>query len=279
MKLTLYDDVALKCSMVVTTGYSTSFSLGIRMLARRHRKAIYAIYGFVRLADEIVDTFFDQHQMGMLDKFRLDTTQSVADKISANPVLHSFQWAVNTYKIDQEFIDAFLLSMEMDLHQKNHDKHSYDKYIYGSAEAVGLMCLRVFCHNDPGRFDTLREPARKLGSAFQKVNFLRDIRSDYLDRGRIYFPGVDFNNFQDDDKRAIEQDIAAEFSGALGGIRRLDSGSRRGVYLAYSYYLALFGKIRKTPPGAVTRQRFRISNGRKFLLLLKAVLYDVTGLI
>jgi len=279
MKLTLYDEIALKCSRVVTTGYSTSFSLGIRMLARRHRKAVYAIYGFVRLADEIVDTFFDQRQKEMLDKFRLDTAQSISDKISVNPVLHSFQWAVNTYEIDQEFIDAFLLSMEMDLQQKNHDKHSYDKYIYGSAEAVGLMCLRVFCHNDPGRFDHLKEPARKLGSAFQKVNFLRDIRSDYLERGRIYFPGVDFDNFRDDDKKAIEQDIAAEFSEALGGIRRLDHGSRRGVYLAYSYYLALFSKIRKTPPREITGQRFRISNGRKFLLLLKAVLFDITGLI
>ncbi len=279
MKLTLYDEIALKCSRMVTTGYSTSFSLGISMLARRYRKAVYAIYGFVRLADEIVDTFFDQRQKEMLDKFRLDTAQSIADKISVNPVLHSFQWAVNTYKIDQEFIDAFLLSMEMDLQQKNHDKHSYDKYIYGSAEAVGLMCLRVFCHNDPGRFDQLKEPARKLGSAFQKVNFLRDIRSDYLERGRIYFPGVDFDNFRDDDKKAIEKDIAVEFSEALGGIRRLDHGSRRGVYLAYSYYLALFSKIRNTPPREITGQRFRISNGRKFLLLMKAVIFDVTGLI
>jgi len=279
MKLTLYDEIALKCSRVVTTGYSTSFSLGIRMLARRHRKAIYAIYGFVRLADEIVDTFLDQRQKEMLEAFRNETAKAITDKISSNPVLHSFQWAVNEYKIDQEFIDAFLLSMEMDLEQKNHDKHSYDKYIYGSAEAVGLMCLRVFCHNDSGRFDILREPARSLGSAFQKVNFLRDIKSDYLERGRIYFPGVNFNDFRDDDKKAIEQDIAAEFSEALSGIRGLDRGSRRGVYLAYSYYLALFGKIRKTPPAAITGQRFRISNGRKLLLLVKAVLYDVTGLI
>jgi phytoene/squalene synthetase len=279
MKLTLYDDIALKCSRVVTTGYSTSFSLGIRMLDRRHRKAIYAIYGFVRLADEIVDTFFDQQQKAMLDAFRLDTAKAIADKISVNPVLHSFQWAVNNYKIDQEFIDAFLLSMEMDLMRKYHDKHSYDSYVYGSAEAVGLMCLRVFCHDDPGSFELLREPARKLGSAFQKVNFLRDIRSDYLERGRIYFPGVDFNNFSVQEKKAIEQDIATEFAGALEGIRGLNQGSRMGVYLAYSYYLALLGKIRKTPPVAITGKRFRISNGRKFLLLLKAVLYDAAGLI
>ena len=183
MKLTLYDNISLKCSREVTTGYSTSFSLGIKMLAPRHRNAIYAIYGFVRMADEIVDTFFDQRQREMLDRFRADTDDAITNRISSNPVLHSFQWAVNTYKIDREFIDAFLYSMEMDLDKKNHDQQSYTEYVYGSAEAVGLMCLRVFCHNDPGRFDHLREPARKLGSAFQKVNFLRDIRSDYTDGG------------------------------------------------------------------------------------------------
>jgi len=279
MKLTLYDRIALKCSRVVTKEYSTSFSLGIRMLAPRHRNAVYAIYGFVRLADEIVDTFFNQLQREMLDRFRHDTAEAIARRTSINPVLHSFQWAVNTYNIDREFIDAFLFSMEMDLNQKDHDQKSYGQYIYGSAEAVGLMCLRVFCHDLPGSFDRLREPARKLGSAFQKVNFLRDIKSDYVDRGRMYFPGVDFNGFSVEDKKLIEEDIAAEFREALKGIRDLDRGSRRGVYLAYSYYLALFGKIRKTPPEAVTGRRFRISDGRKLLLLVKAVIYDLTGLI
>lgn len=279
MKLTLYDRIALKCSRVVTKEFSTSFSLGIWMLASRHRNAVYAIYGFVRLADEIVDTFFNQRQREMLDRFRHDTAEAIECRTSINPVLHSFQWAVNTYNIDREFIDAFLFSMEMDLDQKNHDHKSYGQYIYGSAEAVGLMCLRVFCHDLPGSFDRLREPARKLGSAFQKVNFLRDIRSDYIDRGRMYFPGVDFNRFSVEDKKHIEEDIAAEFREALKGIRDLDRGSRRGVYLAYSYYLALFGKIRKTPPEAVTGRRFRISDGRKLLLLVKAVIYDITGLI
>ncbi len=279
MKLTLYDKISLRCSREVTTGYSTSFSLGIKMLAPRHRNAVYAIYGFVRLADEIVDTFFDQRQREMLDRFRHDTMEAVASRTSPNPILHSFQWAVNTYNIDREFIVAFLYSMEMDLDQKNHDQKSYGEYIYGSAEAVGLMCLRVFCHDHPGSFERLREPARKLGSAFQKVNFLRDIRSDYIDRGRMYFPGVDFNSFTVEDKKLIEDDIASEFREALAGIRRLDRGSRRGVYLAYSYYLALFGKIRKTPPEAVTGQRFRISDGRKLLLLVKAIIYDITGMI
>jgi phytoene/squalene synthetase len=279
MKLTLYESISLKCSREVTSGYSTSFSLGIKMLAPRHRNAVYAIYGFVRLADEIVDTFFGQRQREMLDRFRNETTESIADRISTNPVLNSFQWAVNTYMIDSEFIDAFFLSMEMDLERKNHDQDSYKEYIYGSAEAVGLMCLRVFCHKDPGRFDRLKEPARKLGSAFQKVNFLRDIGSDYVDRGRIYFPDIDFNKFTVADKRVIENDIAGEFSDALEGIRNLDRGSRRGVYLAYSYYIALFGKIRNTPPDQVTGRRFRISNGRKFLILLKALIYDITGLI
>ncbi|MRR19079.1 phytoene/squalene synthase family protein [bacterium] len=279
MRLTLYDRISLKCSRDLTKGYSTSFSLGIRMLAPRHRNAIYAIYGFVRLADEIVDTFFDQRQREMLDRFRADTEEAITNRISSNPVLHSFQWAVNTYSIDREFIDAFLYSMEMDLEKKNHDQKSYSEYIYGSAEAVGLMCLRVFCHGDSGGFGRLKEPARKLGSAFQKVNFLRDIRSDYTDRGRIYFPGVDFNNFSVTDKKLIEDEIAAEFSDALAGIRGLERGSRRGVYLAYSYYLALFRKIRETPPEAVTGRRFRISDGRKMLLLMKAIIYDITGLI
>jgi len=279
MKLTLYDEISLKCSREVTCGYSTSFSLGIKMLAPRHRHAVYAIYGFVRLADEIVDTFFDQRQREMFDRFRRDTAEAVTDRISTNPVLNSFQWAVNKYKIDNEFIDAFLWSMEMDLDKKNHDQESYKEYIYGSAEAVGLMCLRVFCYDDPERFNRLKEPARKLGSAFQKVNFLRDIGSDYVVRGRIYFPGVDFNKFTVEDKKMIENDIAAEFRDALTGIRKLDRGSRRGVYLAYSYYLALFSKIRNTPPEQVTGRRFRISDGRKLLLLLKAVIFDITGLI
>jgi phytoene synthase len=279
MKLTLYDTISQKCSRIITTGYSTSFSLGIKMLAPRHRKGIYAIYGFVRVADEIVDTFFSGLQEELLDRFRHDTAEAIENHLSPNPVLHSFQWAVNTYKIDQEFIDAFLMSMKMDLVHKNHDRNSYERYIYGSAEAVGLMCLRVFCHNDPEKFEQLREPARELGSAFQKVNFMRDIRSDYMERGRVYFPGVDFKNFTIEDKKDIEKDIESEFRGSLDGIRSLDRGSRRGVYLAYSYYKALFSKIRKTPPEAVTRRRFRISDTRKLILLIKAIFYDVTGMI
>ncbi|TNF41226.1 MAG: phytoene/squalene synthase family protein [Bacteroidetes bacterium] len=279
MKLTLYDTIALRCSRVVTTGYSTSFSLGIRTLAVRHRPAIYAIYGFVRLADEIVDTFFGHRQREILDRFRLDTVEAISERVSPNPVLHSFQWAVNTYNIDREFIEAFLYSMEMDLEQRNHDRQSYSRYIYGSAEAVGLMCLRVFCHDDPVRFDSLREPARLLGSAFQKVNFLRDMKSDYQDRGRIYFPGVDFNNFTSADKKQIEEDIAGDFRASLAGIRKLDRGSRRGVYLAYSYYMALFAKIRNTRPDEVTGRRFRISNGRKLLILFRVTLDDLLGLI
>jgi len=279
MKQALYDRISLGCSRVVTTGYSTSFSLGIRTLAVRHRPAIYAIYGFVRLADEIVDTFFGHRQREMLDRFKSDTAEAIAEGVSPNPVLHSFQWAVNTYNIDREFIDAFLYSMEMDLEQKNHDAGSYSRYIYGSAEAVGLMCLRVFCHDDPQRFEKLREPARRLGSAFQKVNFLRDIRSDYIERGRVYFPGVNFNSFTVAEKKQIEDDIASDFMAALEGIRGLDRGSRRGVFLAYSYYMALFGKIRNTPPQAVTGQRFRISDLRKILLLVKVTAMDVTGII
>jgi phytoene/squalene synthetase len=279
MKPPLYDTISLRCSKVVTTGYSTSFSLGIRTLAVRHRPAIYAIYGFVRLADEIVDTFFNHRQREILDRFRRDTSTAISEGVSPNPVLHSFQWAVNTYNIDSKFIEAFLYSMGMDLEQKNHDHASYGQYIYGSAEAVGLMCLRVFCHNDPQSFDRLREPACRLGSAFQKVNFLRDIRSDFVDRGRVYFPGVDFNKFTVSEKRQIEEDIAGDFRASLNGIRSLGRGSRRGVYLAYSYYLALFEKIRRTPPEGITGKRFRISDARKLWLLLKVTLKDLAGLI
>lgn len=279
MKPELYDTISLRCSRIVTTGYSTSFSLGIRTLAARHRQAIYAIYGFVRLADEIVDTFFGHRQREMLDRFRHDTAQAISEGVSPNPVLHSFQWAVNTYNIDSEFIDAFLYSMEMDLDQKCHDHSSYDQYIYGSAEAVGLMCLRVFCHDKPQHFERLREPARRLGSAFQKVNFLRDLRSDFVERGRIYFPGIDFNRFTVAEKKQIEDDIASDFRTSLWGIRELDRDSRRGVYLAYSYYLALYAKIRKTPPEDVKGRRFRISNGRKLWLLVKVTVSDIMGLI
>lgn len=279
MKLTLYDKIAISCSRVVTTGYSTSFSLGIKMLAARHRKAIYAIYGFVRLADEIVDTFFDQPREEMLQRFRDDTAIAISSQISSNPVLHSFQWAVNTYNIDREFIEAFLYSMEMDLNFKYHNRQSYSDYIYGSAEAVGLMCLRVFCHDDPSRFERLREPARLLGSAFQKVNFLRDIKSDWTERGRVYFPGVDFNNFTVEEKQQIEKEIESEFAGAREGITALDRGSRRGVYLAYTYYLALFTKIKKAGAESVSGRRYRISDARKMLLLLRALFFDITGLI
>lgn len=265
--LDLYHNTCTECSGLITRRYSTSFSLGIRLFHKRFRGPIYSIYGFVRFADEIVDTFHNYPKRRLLDRFRSDTYQAIDEGISLNPVLHAFQQVVHQYGIDRELIDAFLQSMETDLEQNTFDTEAYNKYIYGSAEVVGLMCLRVFCEGDTEKFATLKEPARRLGAAFQKINFLRDIQSDHDDRGRVYFPGVDFNNFDNRMKAAIEADIQEDFDAALVGIRRLPSGTRFGVYLAYKYYTQLFAKIKGAPAQQIARKRFRVSDKRKFYLL------------
>lgn len=231
---------------------------------------IYSIYGFVRFADEIVDTFHGFPKESLLDRFRKDTYQAIEDGISLNPVLHSFQEVVRKYQIEQELIDAFLDSMEMDLHHTNYESGLYEKYIYGSAEVVGLMCLRVFCEGDTAEFERLKMPARSLGAAFQKINFLRDLKSDFDDRGRVYFPGVDFTNFTAADKRRIEQEIKKDFDDALAGILQLPKGARFGVYLAYVYYLNLFKKIKKTAAAKVKEQRIRVNDGKKIYLLFSS---------
>jgi phytoene/squalene synthetase len=241
----LYDISSQVCSKVITNQYSTSFSMGIRTLHKKFRMPIYSIYGFVRLADEIVDTFHDYDKKTLLDSFKLDTYLAIEKKISLNPILNAFQLVVNQYNIEKELIDAFLLSMEMDLSENEHNHATYSKYIYGSAEVVGLMCLRVFVEGNGKLYDELREPARRLGAAFQKVNFLRDIQSDYQERGRVYFPGIDFEHFRNNEKNLIEQDIQEDFISAYEGIVKLPKGSRKGVYLAYIYYLKLFHKIKK----------------------------------
>lgn len=229
---------------------------------------IYAIYGFVRYADEIVDTFHDQDKKALLDLFKKDTYKAIKDGISLNPVLHSFQIIVNQYKIDLDLIEAFLHSMEMDLDFKIYNDSKYHEYIYGSAEVVGLMCLKVFCEGDESEYLRLREPACKLGAAFQKVNFLRDIKSDYEERGRVYFPGVDFLTFDKMTKVAIEEDIQKDFDEALIGINNLPIGAKMGVKVAYLYYLKLFDKIKTLPPEVITQERIRIPNSRKISLLL-----------
>ncbi|RME13288.1 MAG: phytoene/squalene synthase family protein [Bacteroidetes bacterium] len=265
--ISLYHQTCNECSKLVTNRYSTSFSLGIRVFAKQFRLPIYAIYGYVRFADEIVDTFHGYDKAALLSDFRAETWKAIADGVSMNPILHSFQAVVRQYGIERELIEAFLDSMEMDLHNNVYQKELYEKYIYGSAEVVGLMCLRVFCEGDSEKFDTLKESARSLGAAFQKVNFLRDLGSDFDERGRVYFPGVDFNDFSPEDKKLIEDDIMKDFRHAYEGIVQLPAGARLGVYLAYVYYLDLFRKIRKTAAEKVRQQRIRVPNSRKFYLL------------
>jgi 15-cis-phytoene synthase len=266
----LYDKNAFDCSRITANNYSTSFSFGIRLFKRKYRPAIRAIYGFVRFADEIVDTFHDQNKKALLHKLREDTMLAIETGFSSNPILHSFQKVVNKYHIDREYIEAFLRSMEMDLTYETYNAEEIKIYIYGSAEVVGLMCLKVFYKGREKEFDELVYPARKLGEAFQKVNFLRDIGADYLDKGRIYFPGIEFENFTEEQKKAIEEDIAFDFTEAKKGIRMLNPDVRLGVFLAYTYYLELLKKIRKTTPEEILKKRYRVSDFTKIALLINA---------
>ncbi len=270
--LQLFHDTCFECSSLITRRYSTSFSMGIRLFHPRFRAPIYGIYGFVRFADEIVDTFHDYPKEDLLRRFREDTWRAIDERISLNPVLHSFQQVVHRYGIDTELIEAFLKSMEMDLSNAAYDSSGYDEYIYGSAEVVGLMCLRVFCEGDDARYQRLKASARRLGAAFQKINFLRDIKSDFDERGRVYFPGVDFGQFTNEDKWRIEADIKEDFDAALEGIRRLPKGARLGVYVAYKYYTQLFAKIKSAPAQRVAQERFRVSDKRKVYVLFSSAL-------
>jgi phytoene synthase len=272
--MNLFDETCFECSKLITEKYSTSFSLGIKAFEKRLRYPVYAIYGFVRYADEIVDTFYGHDQRQLINDFREETFKAIERGISTNPVLQSFQQVVNQYGIERELIDAFLTSMKMDLDKTEYDEGGYKVYIYGSAEVVGLMCLRVFCANDGMLYNQLISKARSLGSAFQKINFLRDIKADYEDRGRTYFPGVDFTNFTAHDKSVIETDIKKDFDDALLGIKQLPKAARLGVYVAYVYYLQLFKKIRRTPAGVILQKRIRISDSRKLSLYLKARLHQ-----
>jgi phytoene synthase len=268
--LSLYNQTCLECSSLITRRYSTSFSMGIRVFDKKYRSPIYAIYGFVRFADEIVDTFHDFPKKELLDKFRRDTFEAIESGISLNPVLHSFQNVVNKYNIERELIDAFLDSMEMDLNLNAYEDNLYQKYIYGSAEVVGLMCLRVFVNGDENMYKHLYASARSLGSAFQKINFLRDIKSDFDERGRVYFPGVDFRSFSLVDKLQIESDIKKDFDDALLGITQLPQGVRFGVYLAYKYYTKLFQKIKSASPTKVKEERIRVKDSRKVVLIFSS---------
>lgn len=268
----LYEESCLACSKLITKRYSTSFSLGIRAFDARFHDPIYAIYGFVRYADEIVDTFHAQDKASLIARFKRDTFEAIAEGISLNPVLQSFQWAVNRYHIDRSFIDAFFDSMMMDLDKKTFNQTEYEAYIYGSAEVIGLMCLRVFCEGNTQQFNALAPAAQRLGSAFQKINFLRDIASDYEERGRVYFPGLRYDAFSEADKKVIEDDIAIDFAEGLEGIKGLPKACKTGVYLAYVYYLELFEKIKKTSALTLSKKRIRVSDGQKMRLMAQSLL-------
>lgn len=267
----LFDQVSINCSVLTTKAYSTSFSLGIQFLGKDLRKHVYSVYGFVRFADEIVDSFDGYDKKYLLDKFIADTYDSLEKRISLNPILNAFQQTVNQFGIERELIDTFLQSMRMDLDQHEHNRKSYDLYILGSAEVVGLMCLHIFTEGDKKLYEELKPYAMRLGAAFQKVNFLRDVRDDYQKLGRTYFPGVDMANFSPKEKAEIEHEIEEDFRQALIGIKKLPRSSRGGVYLAYVYYTSLFKKIKNVAPDRVLKERIRISNPHKFTLMLNSM--------
>lgn len=275
----LYQKASLLSSKVVTNCYSTSFSMGINALGKEIHDPIYAIYGFVRLADEIVDTFHQQDKKTLLDEFVNETHLAIERKLSLNPVLHSFQWAVNKYNIERPLIDAFIKSMVWDLTKTDYTRAEYEEYIYGSAEVVGLMCLRVFCKGDESEYQKLKFPAERLGAAFQKINFLRDLKDDFDDKGRTYFPNVTIESFNDEQKREIEADILKDFQDGFKGIKDLPKNSKFGVYTAYCYYLALFDKIKGIKADRIRNERIRITDVKKYAILAQCLLKDRLGIL
>lgn len=278
--MSLFDKVSTECSALIARQYSTSFSSAIRLLHRDLRGPVFSIYGFVRLADEIVDTFHGHDKEQLLRDFGEDTRKAIRDRISLNPVLHSFQETVHRFGIPEELIAAFLRSMALDLHKTDYTTaYELDEYIHGSAEVVGLMCLCVFCEGDQALYDQLQQAACRLGAAFQKVNFLRDIQSDYNNLHRTYFPGFDYYRFDETVKRQIEKGIENDFRESLEGLRRLPLKARFGVYTAYRYYYALFRKIRKMQPQCVLEQRVRVSDPQKLLIVLRSRMHYRLNLI
>lgn len=268
--MNLFHEVSQACSRITTEKYSTSFSSAINLLHKDLRMPIYNVYGFVRFADEIVDTFHGHDKAVLLAEFKEATYQALERGISLNPILHSFQLTVNQYSIDRSLIDAFLYSMELDLDKRNYDRAGYEEYIYGSAEVVGLMCLYVFCEGNNALYEELKPFARSLGAAFQKVNFLRDLKADYESLDRTYFPECDFRNFTIHEKASIEKDIQDDFDNAISGIIQLPAKARFGVYVAYKYYLSLFKKIKKLPPQSILEDRIRIPDYGKMVIVAKA---------
>ena len=274
MSIRLFDETSKDISKRISLNYSTSFSLGIKLLSKDFRWAVFSTYGFVRVADEIVDTFHGHNKERLLADFKSQTYQAIQEGISTNPVLHSFQLAANQFGIENNLIEPFFKSMEEDLDTTSHSVSSYDEYIYGSAEVVGLMCLKIFCNGNNNQYDELVPYARSLGAAFQKVNFLRDIKSDVEERGRVYFPGVDFSKFTDENKLEIIQDVKKDFDHAFIGIKMLPIGCRLGVYTAYIYYMKLLEKIERTTANEILQSRIRIPNSQKMVLLAKSYVQE-----
>lgn len=266
----LFDELSYSVSKITTQKYSTSFSLGILALKPSIRNAIYAIYGFVRLADEIVDSFHEYDKEKLLNRLKIETQNALEERISLNPILQSFQETVHKYEIDTVLIDQFLNSMEMDLQKIDYNSALYNEYIFGCAEVVGLMCLQVFTEGNKEKFEELKPYAMKLGSAFQKINFLRDLKDDYQILGRTYFPNVDMAVFDNHIKCQIEKEIEEEFKEALIGIKKLPNSSMFGVYLAYKYYISLFRKIKRKKSSEILNNRVRVSNPQKIVVALKS---------
>ena len=266
----IFDEVCLECSRNTTRSYSTSFALGVRFLAKEFRDPIHAVYGFVRFADEIVDTFHDHNKTELMARFREDTVRAIEDHISLNPILNSFQHAYHTNNMTWDLVDTFLRSMEMDLEDVQYTTETYETYILGSAEVVGLMCLHVFVKGDVDTYAKLKPYAMRLGAAFQKINFLRDLQADFEGLGRTYFPGVNPEQFDEMAKSAIEEEIEADFKEAYKGILMLPKDARFGVYVAYVYYYRLFRKIKSLPSNRVLEERIRIPNQSKYALFVKS---------
>lgn len=266
----LFHSVSERCSRDTAEQYSTSFYSAIKLLHRDLRQPVFNIYGFVRFADEIVDTFHEFDKAALLNQFKQETYAAIQRRLSLNPILNSFQKTVHQYRIDHALIESFFASMEMDLANTVYNNDGYQQYIYGSAEVVGLMCLHIFCEGNADKYEKLKPAAQSLGAAFQKVNFLRDVKADYNGLNRMYFPGCDFKNFTETEKRKIEADIQHDFNNAFSGILHLPIKARFGVYVAHKYYLSLFRKIRKVKPARILEERIRIPNYSKALIILRA---------
>ena len=267
----LFDSVSYHCSKIVTKSYSTSFSLATKMLAKSIRADIYNIYGFVRFADEIVDSFHDYDKKVLFNNFSRDMEEALDNRISLNPILNSFQYTYHKYQIDKHLVDSFMESMRLDLHKSNYlTEEEFKKYIYGSADVVGLMCLKVFVKGDSAKFNELKDSAMSLGSAFQKVNFLRDLKADHEGLDRSYFPNADLNNLDEMAKLDIIQDIEQDFAKGLQGIKMLPIEAKFGVFMAYRYYSQLLKKLKKTPALKIKDSRIRVSNPKKIELLMRS---------